>query len=187
MNPNRSYLPSLVETAVMVALAAVLSTIIIFKMPQGGEISAASMVPIILLSIRRGPVWGIIGGVLLSLVRLALQPGGYYSPVQFLLDYPVAFGLLGLAGLVKVQADWAAGLAGSLALTLRFLAHLVSGVVFFGQYAPAGQNVWVYSAIYNGSYMLPELIITAIVSAMVLPVLKRAIPPASFGVQRRSV
>ncbi|HEY3364534.1 MAG TPA: energy-coupled thiamine transporter ThiT [Symbiobacteriaceae bacterium] len=185
MNQNRSVLPTLVETAIMVALAAVLSFIIILKMPQGGEISAGSMIPIILLALRRGPVWGIIGGVLLSFVRIAIVPSGFYTPVQFLIDYPIAFGLLGLAGLVKAKLDQTAALLGSLALVGRFLAHLVSGVVFFGTYAPAGQNVWVYSAIYNGSYMLPELVVTAVLMVILLPVLKKAIP-TTLGTQRHS-
>lgn len=176
MPQNRSTLSVLVETAVMVALAVVLSQITLFHMPQGGTVTPGSMVPILLVALRHGPRWGSLAGVALGLVNLLLKPEVVH-PVQMLLDYPVAFGILGIAGFSAGYSDTVSGLLGSLALFGRFVAHLLSGVIFFASYAPVGQNVWVYSAIYNGSYMLPEMIMSGLLLVLLLPVLRRVLPP----------
>jgi len=91
-------------------------------------------------------------------------PGSYIiDPVQALLDYPLAFAALGLAGVFKKHPllGVAVGVCG------RFLAHFVSGVVFFAVYAPAGMHPVVYSAIYNGSYLLLEFIISVVIMYIV--------------------
>jgi thiamine transporter len=84
--------------------------------------------------------------------------GWFYSPVGMFLDYPFAFGVLGLAGFFKKQpiVGVIVGLIG------RFVGHFISGVVFFGMYAPEGMDPMVYSAVYNGSYILPEMVISAV-------------------------
>jgi thiamine transporter len=87
------------------------------------------------------------------------MPQIYFLP-QVFLDYPLAFGCLGLAGFF--QKRWML-LGVVVAVTGRFIMHLISGALFFASYAPVGMNPWVYSAIYNGSYMLPELVITLFV------------------------
>jgi thiamine transporter len=93
-----------------------------------------------------------------GLVQLFL--GGYwFTLAQVILDYPVAFAVLGLAGFFRKSPM--VGVA--VAMALRFLAHFISGVVFFGVYAPPELGPYVYSAIYNGSYMLPEFVISAVV------------------------
>ncbi len=149
----------LAEIAIFVALATALSQIIIFQLPQGGSITLASMVPILWLALRRGPKIGLIAGAVYGLVQLAVMPQIYYLP-QVLLDYPLAFGCLGLAGFFQKRF----ALAGvAVAITGRFIMHLISGVLFFASYAPAGMNPWVYSALYNGSYLLPELVISLFV------------------------
>lgn len=174
---KRSTLHPLVETAVMVALAMFLSRVILFKMPQGGSVTAGSMIPILLVGLRHGPKWGVLGGVVMGMLDLLL--GGLQNvvhPVQFLLDWPVAFGMLGLAGLAAGRNQYLAGPLSALALVGRFAAHLVSGAIFFGSYAPEGQNPWVYSAIYNGSYMLPEMIISGVILVLLHPALRRVLP-----------
>lgn len=142
-----------------IALALVLYQIKIFHMPQGGSVTAGSMVPILILSLRRGYRLGIITGVLYGILRILIG-GEIYYPVQVLLDYPVAFGLLGIAGFFITKSIYGvvAGIGG------RFIAHLLSGAIFFGEYAPPGQSPWVYSAIYNGSYLIPELVVSAILT-----------------------
>jgi thiamine transporter len=143
----------LAEVVIFVALATALSFIIIFHLPEGGSITLASMVPILWLALRRGPKIGLFAGAVYGLVQLAVMPQIYYLP-QVLLDYPLAFGCLGLAGFF--QKRWA--LAGvTVAITGRFIMHLISGALYFASFAPIGMNPWVYSAIYNGSYLLPEL------------------------------
>lgn len=175
---SRSRLVTLMEIAVMIALSSVLSLIKVFEMPQGGSITAGSMVPILLVGLRHGTKWGVTAGVLTGLLNFIIKPEFYY-PVQVLLDYPVAFGILGLAGLAKGKSEWLGSVLGSLALFGRFVAHVLSGVFFFAEYAPEGQNVWIYSSIYNGSYMLPEMIISALLLMALLPALRMALPVSS--------
>ena len=147
----------LTEVAVMVALAYVLNLIKIFHLPQGGSVTLGSMIPILLIAFRHGLSMGASAGVVFGLVQLAFE-GYIYHPVQVLLDYPIAFCVLGLAALFKKQPilGVVVGMAG------RFLAHFISGFVFFGIYAPPGWNPIVYSAVYNGSYIIPEMIISII-------------------------
>ena len=147
----------LAEMAIAIALATVLSYIKIFSMPYGGSVTLGSMVPILLISFRRDVKVGVTTGVIYGLVQMFLD-GWFYSPVGMLLDYPLAFGVLGLAGLFKKQPiiGVVLGMAG------RFVCHFISGVVFFGIYAPEGMSPVIYSAAYNGGYMLPEIVISAI-------------------------
>jgi thiamine transporter len=147
----------LAEIAIAIALATVLSYIKIFSMPYGGSVTLGSMVPILLISFRRDVKVGVTTGVIYGLVQMFLD-GWFYSPVGMLLDYPLAFGVLGLAGLFKKQPiiGVVLGMAG------RFVCHFISGVVFFGIYAPEGMSPVIYSAAYNGGYMLPEIVISAI-------------------------
>ena len=149
------------ETVVAVALAYVLNLIVIFRLPQGGSVTAVSMVPILWLALRRGPKIGVFGGLVFGLVDLFPQPF-IVHPVQFLLDYPLAFGALGLAGFLKGHpiVGVAVGIFG------RFICHFISGVVFFATYAPTGMNPAVYSAVYNGSYLVVELVFSTVVVYM---------------------
>lgn len=148
----------LAEMATSVALAYALSLIVPFRLPQGGSITAVSMVPILWFALRRGPKMGVSEGVVYGFVRTLRQPF-IVHPIQFLLDYPLAFGALGLAGLFKKHpiVGVTVGIAG------RFVCHFLSGVIFFAAYAPAGMNAAVYSAVYNGSYLLVELVFSIIV------------------------
>jgi thiamine transporter len=144
--------------ATAVALAYALSLIVPFRLPQGGSITVVSMVPIMWFALRRGQKMGVLEGIVYGFVRTLRQPF-IVHPVQFLLDYPFAFGALGLAGLFKKYpiVGVAVGTAG------RFVCHFLSGVIFFWMYAPPEMNPAVYSAIYNGSYLAVELVFSAIV------------------------
>ena len=151
----------LTEVVSMVALAGVLEFIsgfLPFTMPEGGRVTLAAMIPIFFVAVRRGPRIGILAGITFGLVVLIEEPYVYH-PIQFLLDYPLAFGALGLAGFFRKQPliGVAVGIAG------RFLCHFTSGLVFFASYAPAGMNPALYSAIYNAWYLGPELVISEIV------------------------
>ena len=146
------------EVVVSVALAYALNLIVMFRMPQGGSVTAVSMVPLLWLALRRGVRVGVIGGIIFGIVDMFPQPFVVH-PVQFLLDYPLAFGALGLAGFFQTHPIGGvfSGIAG------RFACHFIAGVVFFGMYAPEGMNPIVYSAIYNGSYLIVELVFSVIV------------------------
>ncbi len=151
----------LAEIAIFVALSTVLSFIIIFQLPQGGSVTLASMVPMLWLSLRRGPKIGVTAGVLYGFIQLVLMPYAY-NPLQVALDYPLAFGCLGLAGFFQKQP-----LAGVVvAISGRFVMHFISGVVFINLFVPALAplvNPFIYSATYNASYLLPEMVISVLI------------------------
>lgn len=148
----------LTEAVAAVALSGVLHLITLYQLPQGGRVTAAAMVPVLFVAIRRGPRVGILAGIAYGLVVLVEEPF-IYHPVQFLLDYPLAFGALGLAGFFRKLplAGVAVGIFG------RFVCHFISGLVFFATYAPVGMNPALYSAIYNASYLIPEFIVSAVI------------------------
>lgn len=148
--------------AVCIALSSVLSMIKIWKMPQGGSITAASMLPLMLFSYVYGMGPGCLVGALYGVLQFIIEPY-FLSLPQMLLDYPIAFGMMGLAGLFSKMDDENLGLTAGVVLASvgRFVAAVLSGVIFFAEYA-GDQNPWVYSIVYNGSYMLPECIICVI-------------------------
>ena len=148
----------LAEISVTVALSVILNQIRIFALPQGGSITLGSMIPVLLIAYRRGVLVGVFTGTVFGLVQMVIE-GYIYYPLQIILDYPLAFGVLGIAGLFKKHPI--VGVV--VALTGRFLAHFVSGVAFFAEYAPVEMGPMVYSAVYNGSYMVPEIIISGII------------------------
>lgn len=146
------------EIVVFVALATALSFIIIYTLPQGGAITAGSMVPILWLALRRGPKIGLFAGAVYGIIQLAVFPF-IIDPIQGFMDYPLAFGVLGLAGFFRKQPS----IGVVIGITGRFLVHFISGVVYWAPiYAPE-LNPWVYSAIYNGSYLVPELIVSGFI------------------------
>jgi thiamine transporter len=159
MSKVSSNVKVLAEGTVVVALTVILKDILpSIHLPEGGSVSVAGMVPLIWFALRRGLRAGVEAGTVYGLVDMAL--GGYIvDPVQAIIDYPLAFGALGLAGLFRKYP-----LVGVVvAIFGRFLAHFTSGVWFFWMYAPEGMNPFVYSAIYNGSYLLVELVISVII------------------------
>jgi len=145
------------EIAIFTALATVLSTITIYVLPQGGSITLASMVPIIWLSLRRGPKVGLVTSILYGAIQFALLPYAI-DPVQVLLDYFLAFGVLGLVGFFPKYPT----LGAAVGVSLRFVMSFISGVVYWAPVYAPNIDPYIYSAAYNGSYLLPELIITVI-------------------------
>ncbi len=153
----------LVEGALAAALTLGLSYVKLWHMPQGGSVTLEN-IPLIIFALRWGVKAGFGAGAVAGLLQLML--GGYVvHPAQALLDYPLAFGALGAAGMFK-KPLWLGPTIGS---ALRFVCHLLSGVVFFAAFAPEGTNVWVYSAVYNGAFMLPNLLLTIVVVYMLWP------------------
>ena len=104
-----------------------------------------------------GCATGAIYGVLSLLIA-----GVIYHPMSILLDYVLAFGLLGLAGFFKKNV-WGVVSGCFVGVLGRFLSSLVSGAVLFAEYAPSGQNPWIYSLIYQATYLVPEFIISAVI------------------------
>jgi thiamine transporter len=146
------------EAIVFIALSAALNSIKLYQLPYGGSVTLAGMVPVLWFSLRRGAIVGTYAGLVLGLVVLVIEPF-LYSPVQVLLDYPIAFGALGLAGLFQRRPVIGVGVG----MLGRFVSHFLSGLFFFYMYAADwGLDPVSYSVAYNGSYLLPEFIISAV-------------------------
>lgn len=169
----------LVYSAVAIALAIVCSMIKLFEMPMGGSVTLLSMLFIVLIAYWYGPYVGIMTAVAYGLVQFVTEPIFYTIP-QMLLDYPLAFGALGLAGFFN-KKKWGLQIGYAVGVLGRFIFATISGVVFFASYAPEGMNPLVYSAGYQASYLLPEAVITLIlisipqVSTAVTQVKKQAV------------
>lgn len=153
------------KIAMAVALSAVLNNIILYKMPQGGSVTLASVLPIIILSYAYGPEVGMLTGFLFGIVNLFMGPY-IVHPVQTLLDYPIPFMLIGVSGFFSNRFVGAVA-----AHILRLIPHVLSGVVFFAEYAPEGMQtgsaLWIYSITYNAPFLLGEMAIILAVLAFV--------------------
>ncbi|MCA0988029.1 energy-coupled thiamine transporter ThiT [Guptibacillus algicola] len=170
MNHNRLVL--LLEIALMAGIGVILDLFSIRLWPNGGSVSLA-MVPIFLIAFRRGVGAGVVTGLLVGLLQPLLVAPFYVHPIQFLLDYPIAFMVVGLAGLFSVSADKtkkkritkiAIGcFVGSL---FRLVTHFLSGVIWFGDMAPEGTPVALYSFLYNASYLFPAAAVSIVVLAL---------------------
>ncbi|WP_026905932.1 energy-coupled thiamine transporter ThiT [Paucisalibacillus globulus] len=163
----------MVEVAVFTALALILDLLPAFKMPNGGSISFA-MIPVFIVAFRWGLKGGLLTGLLWGILQMAF--GAFIlHPYQAFIEYGFAFTALGVAGVFAkpIQQSLKDGkvmkrltyitLGVFIGTGLRFLAHFYAGIVFWGSSAPEGQPVWLFSLIYNGSYMLPSFILSTIV------------------------
>lgn len=167
----------LAEAGIMLALAQVLSMIELFKLPQGGTVTPGSMVPIIIFALRWGFGPGVLVGIVYGIMQMLL--GGYVLvPIQALLDYPLAYGALGVMGILhnyyeqiteaNAKKSYIVICIGTaIVIAIKLMCHVVSGVVFFSEYA-GDMNPWLYSIGYNGSFLGVELIITVIVLTLLL-------------------
>lgn len=171
---DRKRLQLVLEVAILGAISFVLDQIGI-RAPQGGSITL-SMLPIIVMAFR----WGIVGGMLTGFVSGVLQlvMGGYVlNALQATLDYFVAYTLVGLAAVTlswllssKAKGNKKSMVAAIVVGTiiggfLRYMIHFIGGMVFFAQFA-GDQPVWLYSLVYNGGYMIPSIILSAIVAGL---------------------
>jgi len=152
----------LVEMAMGIAIAIVLSQFRLFRMPQGGSVTLMA-IPLLVIAFRWGGKAGFLTGVGTGVIRLFL--GAYVIHwAQFILDYPLAFSAVGLAGFLgsKPLAGLVAGGAG------RFFFHFLAGMVFFGAYAPEGTPVAIYALTYNLTYMGPEILLSILTVPLVI-------------------
>ncbi|KAB3534863.1 energy-coupled thiamine transporter ThiT [Alkaliphilus pronyensis] len=164
----------IVYGSLCIALSFVLSYIRLYRFPQGGSITPASMLPMFIFAIMFGPLPGIIAGFSYGLLNTIQDPFIIHW-AQFLLDYPLAFGALGLAGLYKKNIAISCFIGGF----GRFFMSFLSGVIFFGSYAPEGMNVLLYSLIYNGLIIGSDTLICIIIS--LVPQVQAAIKRVSSG------
>ena len=150
----------IVYGSLSIALSFVLSYIRLYHLPQGGSITPASMLPMFLFSVTFGPIPGIIAGVAYGLLQF-MQDFYFVHWAQLFIDYPLAFGALGLAGFYRKNMAVSCFIGGF----GRFFMHFLSGVIFFASYA-GDANVWIYSLIYNGSSIGIDVLICIIVSML---------------------
>lgn len=163
----------LTETAIMSALAIVFNYLVLFQMPQGGSVSL-TFVPIILLSLKYGLLTGSISGLITGVISLVF--GGYFlNPIQVLFDYILAFALIGLAGIFSAQfkkalkqkqskkAGFSVIMGGLVGGIFSLISHFLAGIFFYQSFAPEGQPVWLYSLVYNSSYVIPDTILAIII------------------------
>ena len=164
------------NASLCIALSFILSYIQLYQMPQGGSITLASMLPLFMFSYAYGVTPALVVGFAYGLLQF-VQGGWFVHPVQFLLDYPLAFSLLGFSGVAKKLPDsWGMLLGIPLGVFLRFFCAFLTGVFFWGEGAGT-QNVLVYSAVYNGTYLIPETLICILFASV--PQIRRIVKEIS--------
>lgn len=177
---------TLVHGALCIALAFVLSYFKFFSMSTGGSITLASMLPMMVYANRYGVRKGLLAGLVYGLLQY-IQGGYFVHWIQFLLDYPIAFALIGLAGLTKGDKNLVFSVL--IGGTGRFLCHLISGILVFGEYVMIGADAvtgigfgtmlsanFVASFVYNAPFMYADIAICAIIA--LLPPFRNAIKQA---------
>jgi len=158
------------ETGLLIAIAVIIELVfrVLPRQPQGGSIDV-TMLPLFIIAYRFGLKNGIIAGIVFGIINF-LMSGLVLHWGSIFFDYILAFGVLGLAALFfKMNKDSVVlfGTGIVVAGILRFLLHYLSGIIFFGQYAPEGTPVALYSFTYNITYMGPSILLTLIVGVLV--------------------
>ena len=176
-NKQSKVLKALTESAVMIALATVLSFIKIIDMPYGGSVTIASMLPVALISYRHGLKWGCVSAAVYGIVQqlLGLSTLLWVTSWQsviavIMLDYIVAFTVIGIAGMFKkILKNQAVSLAfGCFAVSLlRYFCHVVSGATVWAGLSIPDYAALSFSFAYNATYMLPETIILLVVAVYI--------------------
>ena len=174
-------LTTLTECAIMLALSFALSCAKLFEMPMGGSVTVASMLPVMLISIKYGVSTGLATCFVYSLTQLmqAVASANVFpyceTPTTLVLcilfDYVVPFTVLGLAGLfhkMKLTKNTEINIyIGIISVViLRFLCHFITGVAIWGQWAPEGMGKYLYSFLYNGSFLSLDFIICIVCAVL---------------------
>lgn len=161
----------LVQGALCIALAFVLSYIKLFSMPTGGSITLFSMLPIFVFAWMYGPTAGLLAGFAYSLLQV-VQSAYIVHPAQFVLDYFISFTVLGVAGFFPKSLALGAGIGG----LCRMICGIISGVVFFASYAKdyGYSNAWAYSFMYNLTTIGADTVL-CVIAALIPAVSKAAI------------
>jgi len=154
---------AIAEMAIALVLCWVLGVFRPFQMPQGGSVSL-EMLPIFFIAARRGLVPATVVGFLYGMMQIfvPLTPPFIYHPLQAALDYPLAFAAVGLAGVVPVVGWRSLSLSVAVGSGARLFFHFLSGLIYFGSYAPKWESPWLYALTYNLLFLVPEAVITAV-------------------------
>ncbi|MBE6778483.1 MAG: hypothetical protein E7541_03765 [Ruminococcaceae bacterium] len=161
----------LVEGALLLALATVLSLVKLVDLPYGGSITACSALPVLLIGYRHGTVYGLFAGTVYALIQLlvGMNTLSYFTtPLSIvaviLLDYLLAFTVLGLGGLFRRRMDQTPALMLAALLTgiLRYTCHVIAGCTVWAGLSIPDSAALVYSLAYNATYMVPEVLVTVL-------------------------
>ena len=180
----------LTESAIFIAIGTVLS-ILKIDLPFGGGVTIASMLPLVLISHRWGWRWGVLTAFAYSLIQLmmGLDNVGYATSFVMavgviLLDYVIAYTVIGLSGTMEklFKKSLTAVMVGiAVTFIIRFVCHYITGVWIWKKWMPETfmnmpmTSPWIYSLLYNGWYMLAEIIVTEIVAALIYKPLRKYI------------
>ncbi|MBQ8622845.1 MAG: energy-coupled thiamine transporter ThiT [Oscillospiraceae bacterium] len=173
---NHKKLLALTESAVMLALAFVLNLVVIWQAPLGGKVTLVSMLPVMLVGLRHGVKWGFATTCAYAVLQTALSfakvLGWGLTPAIFIIcilfDYFLPYALLGIPSFFRRGGKVSVLIGIGLALVARFACHFITGVTIWANWAEdAPGAIFSYSLLYNGQYMLPELVFT-IIAAVVL-------------------
>ena len=175
--------------AICVALAFALSYVKFFSLPQGGSVTFASMLPIILYSFMFGTRRGLLVGVVYGMLQFIQSPW-FYQPLQVLLDYPIAFGALGIAAIAKkipfikgnLIREFAVG--STIAIILRYFSHVISGYYVFSSWAMEGYTAVSWAFVYN-MFVFADLaiVLAAGIAALSTKAMRRTISEAQSSLE----
>lgn len=160
---------TIVEGVLCIALSVILAQFRLFRLPLGDPLTL-ELAPLLLFAWRRGAKWGCGAGALFSVSKILLE-GYILNPIQAILDYPLAFACVGLAALCG--SKW---FGVTLAAVSQTVCHVISGVLFFAQYAPEGQSPWVYSLLYNVPIVALSYAVSGVVACFLWRALERLLP-----------
>ena len=171
-------LRALCEGAIMVALATALSYLKLLELPQGGSV-CIGMLPIFLYSARWGVGPAFLTSFAYGLLQLLLDGAYAWGPTSMLLDYLLAFGVLGVAGFFH-RKKGGIFIGTVVGCVCRFIVHFISGITIYRIYEPKNipgfgtfDNANLYSLVYNGSYMLPNMLLALAIAAVLYIPLKK--------------
>lgn len=181
---ERSYrIYALCQSAIFIALATILSFLPVYEMPMGGSVTLASMLPILFIGMKFGPKWGLGTSFVYALIQLgqALIKGNVFVYtvtasaviICVLFDYIVPFAVLGFSFFARSNKSEKLSIVRTLIvfgiiIFIRFLCHFITGMTIWGQWDDGFWGAFSFSLAYNGTYMLPELVITLVITAFLL-------------------
>ena len=185
MNKTHLRIRALCEGAILVALSFILSFVKLYELPNGGSLTPA-MLPVLLYALRWGTCKGLIAGFAFGLLQLLFDGAYAWGWQSMLLDYLLAFTPLGLAGLFKGKA-WGVFPGTAVGCAGRFIVHYISGITVYRIIAPTEvpglgvyDNASLYSLVYNGSYMLPNMLLAMALAALIYVPMKKYLAGADI-------
>ena len=171
----------LTESAVMLALATILSVLPILNLPYGGSITVCSALPVLIIAYRYGLGWGCFTGAAYGILQMLLGMNNvlyFTTPLSIaaviFLDYILAFAALGLGGIFRnhCKTQPPALLGGTLVYSLvRYTLHVIAGCTVWAGLSIPDNAALLYSLAYNATYMLPETLVTLFGAAFVSKIL----------------